>query len=197
MFGLVVGTLCLCGLFATLRRRHYLRFADFYGYHWGHHHGHHYGHGHWQHRGHGPGACHGGPQGQVGWGGRRHRRGNVLHFLFAELDTTPGQEKAIMLALDALREARGAVRKELLAARKDLAELMAADVLDGAALDTLLQRQQEHLGKFAHMLRDFVALVHEALNPAQRKTLAGLVADGSLAALFRGQHRDHHHHESY
>ena len=94
MFGLIVGTVCLLALFATLRRRHYFRFVDYYGYHWGHHHGR--GRGTARHHGHGHGLLASPWVGRVG-----RRRGNVLHFLFAELDTTPGQEKAIMLALEA------------------------------------------------------------------------------------------------
>lgn len=185
MFGLIVGTLCLLGLFATLRRRHYFRFADYYGYHWGHHHG----RSRWHHHGDGPGF---GRHHRMGGFGRR--RGNSLHFLFAELDTTPGQEKAIILALDALREATGAVRKDWTFARRELADIVAGDVLDGVALDALLGRQQEHLGKLSQMLRDFVALVHEALNPVQRKRLAELLADGTLALALAGYQRAHHHH---
>jgi len=117
----------------------------------------------------------------------------VLHFLFAELDTTPGQEKAIMLALDALRESKDAVRRDLTGARRELADLFAADVLDGPGLDGLVQHQQEHFARVSQLLRDFVAMVHEALNPEQRKTLARMIADGTLASVFRG----HHHHERY
>lgn len=184
MFGLIVGTGCLLALFATLRRRHYYRFADYYGYHWGHHHGR-----AWHHHGHGCGPDFGHHRRGGGFG---RRRGNVLHFLFAELDTTPGQEKAIMMALDALREAKEAVRGDLFQAKKDLADIVGSEVLDGAALDALLGRQQEHLGKFSNMLRDFVALVHEALNPAQRQRLAELLADGTVASAFAG-YRPHHY----
>ncbi|MFT3927617.1 MAG: hypothetical protein QM778_34115 [Myxococcales bacterium] len=194
MFGLIVGTLCLMGLFATLRRRHYYRFADYYGYHWGHHHGR--GHCHERGRHHG----HRGP-----WGHHHHeeswedaprmrgfgrRRPNPLHFLFAELDTTHGQEKAIMTALDALRGAKGALREEVLSARKELAQLFGAESLDAQALEALLGRQQEHLAKSGQLLKDFVALLHETLTPVQRKKLAAFLLDGSL--LYGFDHERHH-----
>ncbi len=89
-----------------------------------------------------------------------------------------------MLALDALGESKEAVRRDLSGARRELAELFAADVLDGSALDELVQRQRDHFARVAQLLRDFVAMVHEALTPEQRRALARMVADGSLAAVF-------------
>jgi len=193
MFGLIVGTLCLTGLFATVRRRHGFGFADDYGSPFGHHHGPCHGarhRRHHPHRGHHH-AGWGAPwEGHHGMGGHARRRENPLYLIFAELDTTPGQEKAIMLALDALRETKRALREDLIGSRKELARLFAGDGLDQAALAALFSRQEEHLAKSAQLVRDFIAMVHEALTPEQRKKLAQFMVDGSLWYGFGGRHSD-------
>src|SRR5579884_3245710 len=104
MFGFLFGTACLVGLVKTLRGGHCHRG---YGHGcgagggcgpqggcgargWGGHHGHwggHWGGGHW-----------GG--GHFGGGPARF----MLRGLFQRLETTPGQEKVILAAVDQVRE---------------------------------------------------------------------------------------------
>jgi hypothetical protein len=94
MFGFIIGTLCLIALIRTLyfRRHRNLMFAyggpfsNGFGYGPGYGYGPGFGRGHWR------GRRWGGYGGGFGFG----------RALFAQLDTTPGQEKAIAEAVAAL-----------------------------------------------------------------------------------------------
>src|SRR5205814_2044601 len=103
------------------------------------------GHGGW----HGRGGW--GGQGRDGWddddrggfgfgGWRGGRGGFVLRALFEQLDTTPGQEKAIAAALDELREKGRAVKSEAKDARGDLARAFRGESLDAETLGTVASR---------------------------------------------------------
>jgi hypothetical protein len=154
MFGLIVGTLCLLALIATLRRRRYCAFRDSYGY---------YGPSHVRRGRHG-----------------RRRSRPLMHVLFAELDTTPGQEKAILSALEGLRARMGEHRKELDAMSRELSTLVGGAVLDEGGLDAVKARGDALFGRFSADLRDLLARVHDALDDEQRRKFAELINDGSL-----------------
>jgi Spy/CpxP family protein refolding chaperone len=171
MFGFIVGTLCLVGLVSTVRRRRYGHFM------------HAYGHGHQAHWGRGGYGYRSGP----GWHGGTSGRG-MLRGLFAQLDTTPGQEKAIVSAVEKLRERFRGARGGVTEARKELATALGGEVLDRAALEAVMARQDEVLGSLNDGLRETLASVHEALDAEQRRRLAELIADGSLPF---GYHRSH------
>ena len=171
MLGLILGTLCLIALIATVRRRRYARFMG-YGYapFWG------------------------GPYDGPGYGfGHRHarhfrgRRG-LLYGLFRRLDTTPGQEKAIVEQMDGLRERLSEARGELIAARRELAAVLGGEVLDAAALDAAFRRGNELFGKFGRDVQAALTGVHEALDLEQRRQLAELLADGSFSPRLYGVH---------
>ena len=170
MFGLVLGTLCLIALIATLRRRRHGRHMFAHGYGYGRYGG--VGYGPWMHHGYG-----------------LRMRGGFMRPLFERLDTTPGQEKAISHAVDALREHMSGTREELNAARKELATAIGGDVIDGAALDAALARQTTLLTKLGRGLTQALLSVHEALDGKQRKALAELVAHGGRGAGLCGLHR--------
>ena len=104
MFGFLFGTLCLIALIVLVRRGR-----------WGHGHGCGYGRGRWRH---GPG----------GFGSRWLVRG-----LFERLGTTPGQEKAVVAAMDELREALGGQKVEWNLSRKDLAQALRVERFDARA----------------------------------------------------------------
>jgi Spy/CpxP family protein refolding chaperone len=173
MFGLIVGTLCLVALIATVRRRRYARFMHFgYAGPWGEPFGwrpHYHDYGHFR---------------------SRHARGRrgFLYGLFRRLDTTPGQEKAIVGLVDGVREQLGDVRTEFAAARRELAAALACDVLDPATLEAAFRRHTELLGKLGRDVQAALIGVHEALDPEQRKQLAELLADGSFQPRMVGGH---------
>jgi hypothetical protein len=127
MFGLIIGTLCLFALIATLRGRHHGYFVPF-GYRRYGHHGP-YAHGYY------PRGDYAGARGYRGSRGRFAAR-----WLFEQLDTTPGQEKAILKSFETLQEHLASGRSELGAAKKELAEALGGDVLDQSALTGALAK---------------------------------------------------------
>src|SRR6266404_2863801 len=120
--GILIGTICLIGLVRALVGRRYYGGFRHYG-------GHGYGYGP-------PGWGGGGGYGHGPWGRRR----GFLYSILARLDATPTQEKAIMTALDELkdtaRELRGTVRET----RGDVARTLRGPTFDESALDTAEKR---------------------------------------------------------
>jgi Spy/CpxP family protein refolding chaperone len=148
MLGFIFGTLCLIGFIAVWRRRH--------GWGW---------------YGYGPGPCgHSGRGGRSGW-----RRRFGLYRVFEELDTSPGQEKAIRGALGELRAALAGLRPQLEQARQGVAAALTSEPFDGDALERTLQGRIAAASSAGPALATALAKIHEALDADQRKRLARLV----------------------
>lgn len=162
MFGLFFGTVCLFLLIGTLRHRHYA-----WGYGWGRHFGHY-------HYGHPP------------WGGFRHaRRRFFIRSLFEQLDTTPGQEKAIVKTIGTLTEHLANSREELQDVRKQVAQALGGDVLDESALTAALDRVEGLIRKAKGELAEALQEVHGSLDGTQRRMLAEFIAEGMAHPGFR------------
>ena len=161
MLGIIFGTLCLVALVATVRRRRHGYFAYAPAWHAALHDAH---DAPWQPRFH-PRAL-----------GRR----NLLRALFARLDTTPGQEKAIVALLDAARERARGSRGELREVRREVAAVLGSDVLDRDALEAALVRPRQLANALQQELVTLLTAVHEQLDDKQRRVLGELLADGSL-----------------
>ena len=161
MFGLFFGIVCLVLLFHTLRR------ASYGGYGYGLL-GPFSGHGHYRRHGHPPWV-----HGRF----RRARRRFAMRWLFEELETTPGQEKAILSAVDNLRDQLENGRGELDAARNELAQAFGGDVLDEAALNGALARAEGFSSKMRSEVVRGVTEIHGALDGRQRRQIAELIAD--------------------
>jgi hypothetical protein len=155
MFGFVFGTLCLLGFIAVWRRRH----------RW---YGHAYGHGY----GYGPGC---GPGRGCGPAGRGWRQRFGLYRVFEELDTSPGQEKAIRGALAELRAALAALRPQLADARQSLSAALTSEPFDAGALERSLQGRLAEASSVSPAVTDAVAKIHDALDADQRKRLARML----------------------
>jgi Spy/CpxP family protein refolding chaperone len=152
MLGFIFGTLCLIGFIAVWRRR---RGWGWYGCGWGpggHVHG---------------GRVHGG---RFGW-----RRRFGLYRVFEELDTSPGQEKAIRAALDELRGVLATLRPQLEQARQSVAAALTSAPFDGEALERTLQGRIADASSCGPALAVALGKIHEALDADQRKRLARLV----------------------
>ena len=150
MFGFVIGVVCLIAFFTLLRRRRWGRFGG-YGHHCGH------------------------------WGGRfghGHGRGAFLYRAFEQLETTPGQEKAIRAALTELRTAFAELRPELANARTELAQTVGAEPFDTAAFEATLERKAASLGRLAPLASRALGQIHEALDSDQRRRLARWIESG-------------------
>jgi hypothetical protein len=117
----------------------------------------------------------------------RHQGGRMrhpLHLLFARLDTTPGQEKAIVAGLETLRERMAESRRELEGVSRELALVIGGAVLDQNGLDAVKARMDALFARFSGDLRSLLALVHDALDEGQRRRFAELIHDGSLFQVF-------------
>lgn len=166
MFGLFFGMVCLFLLIATVRRRHYAYGLGWGGgWGWGNHYRHH-------HYGYPP------------WGHRHARRRFVIRSLFEQLDTTPGQEKAIVKSIGTLTDHMASSREELADVRKQVAQALGGDVLDESALTAALDRVEGLIQKAKLELAQALQEVHSSLDGPQRKLLAEIIAEGPQQ-LFR------------
>jgi Spy/CpxP family protein refolding chaperone len=123
------------------------RFSRFHRYHYRHHRGRHFGRG--------------------GYFG--------LYRLFDELDTSPGQEKAIRAALTELRTSVKALRPHLEETRRSVSSAFSSEAFDGGALERSLDA---HVGEASQVTRALVVAIektYEALDPDQRRRVARFV----------------------
>lgn len=130
----------------------------------------------WGRYGHWHGGGHGGPR---RW---------MLRRLFQALDTTPGQEKVIGDAFDALRAKGFAVRDAFEKARRDMAQAMRAEHFDGDAYNAAKDAQRAAIDALEAQLKESLQAVHEALNPEQRKRLGDFLEYGPRAFGHGGFH---------
>jgi Heavy-metal resistance len=175
MFGFLIGGASLAGLLYMLR---------------GHHRGH-YRHayagwpcgddGGW---GEGRAACGGGPPWARGhrhhgppWarGGFHARRRFFLRRMFERLDTTPGQEKVIVRAVERVAEAGGTLRGELRDSLGDLAGAVRADAFDESTLAATFAEHDAALSRFRRVAVEALSEVHEALDERQRARVADFI----------------------
>jgi Spy/CpxP family protein refolding chaperone len=175
MFGFLVGTACLVGLFSVLRRGR--------------------GFGHCGHVGYG-----GGYEGfRRGWGQRESgwrgdfRRPFFLRSIFERLDTTPGQEKAILAAFDELKETARAAKGEMKGARAELAQAMRTESFDEVALGGATARLEGVVDTARKAGIAAFAKIHQALDDRQRQKLADIIESGPG----RWDGRSDHHPFSY
>lgn len=108
----------------------------------------------------------------------------MLRMLFERLDTTPGQEKVMIAAFEAHREALRNAWQSVRASREDLARAVRGEVFDEAAIVTAQQSHQQSMHALHEVITDSLRKVHEALDGHQRETLAELIAEGPWG--FRG-----------
>jgi hypothetical protein len=171
MFGFIIGTVCLIGLIKVLRR----------GRGWYGHRGYGYGYGHGcSHGGCGPGP--GFDPYDDGGPGMRGPRRWFLRSVFERLETTPGQEKVIVAALDELRDNRKVVREELQQTRGDIARAVAGGLVEDATLEETFARHDRLLAQLRVSFVEALKKITEALDDRQRKQLGGWLEGGS----FRG-----------
>lgn len=178
MFGLFIGTLCLIALIATLRARRYARFMPAMG-------------GAYYDCGYGRGYGHYLARRTFErsyWSHDAPRRGRFLFDLFRRLDATPGQEKAILKVAEEIQARVNESRRELETARRDLAAALGGDELDSTAFDAAFLRNTELFVRLSREVQSALINVQQTLDPAQRKVLAELIADGSFGPCLYGAH---------
>jgi Spy/CpxP family protein refolding chaperone len=115
------------------------------------------------------------------YGPRRGFRGRgLLRGLFLQLETTPGQENAIVAALEQAFERLRGLKGELLGTRRELGALLGSETLDRAALEALLGRQRSQLDGASTELVRTLERIHDVLDDSQRRELGALIAEGSF-----------------
>ena len=144
MLGFIIGTVSLIALVKVLR----------YGRRWR---GHGYGYGYGA--GYGPGP---------GFGARRW----FMRSLFERLETTPGQERVIVAAIDELRENRKVVHGELQQTRADIARAVAGGLIEDGTLEETFARHDRLLAQLRVSFVEAVKRATEALDERQRKVVS-------------------------
>ena len=158
MLGVIIGTVVAIGIFKAFRRHHG----------WGRH-----------------GGCCGragfaeGPfEGhEHGWHGGGARRW-FLRSLFERLETTPGQEKAILAALDELRENRRVIRDEARQTREDIARVVSGGLVDDGSLEETFHRHDRLAAQLRVSFVEALKKVTETLDEGQRKKVARFLEGG-------------------
>ena len=85
---------------------------------------------------------------------------------------TPGQERAILEAAEALRSKMAATRDALHATRAGVATAFRAEHFDEAVMGETFAKQDESLEVAQKALFEALQKVHDALDPAQRAAFA-------------------------
>jgi hypothetical protein len=109
----------------------------------------------------------------------------MLRRLFSELDTTPGQEKVIVKAVDEVKTAAREARGELALSRKDLARALGGESFDAEIMGNAFARHDTVLESLRRAATGALAQIHDALDPAQRARLAELL-DKNFGGHFPG-----------
>jgi len=163
MLGFFIGSVCLIGLIKVGLRGHHG-----HGHCGGGHHGHHgrwHGHGRYG-RGYGRGE---GEEGR-GFGERA-----MLRWVFERLDTTHGQEKVIIEAVEELREPFKKARSQAGSTFDDFAQAMRGEGFDHGRVAGTWVSQDKALEELRVALTAAMARVHEVLDEKQRKILGDLI----------------------
>lgn len=122
------------------------------------------------------------------WRRRRARLGGdaaggwMLRRLFRRLETSPEQEAAIAAEAQALAVELRALRQDGRALRDQIADLLGAPALDGAALDAALAARLERLAPLRARASAALSRLHAVLDERQRQILAGLLRAGPAHA---------------
>ena len=124
-----------------------------------------------RHHGGHPGYGYGRHGGRGGWRGR-------LRWLFERLETSPGQEKVIVEAADALTEAFAKLRDEMGPSRAAVAQTLRGEHFDASSFKEMNARHDALLEALRRELQSSLAKVHEALDPRQRRELADILELG-------------------
>lgn len=152
MLGFVIGTACLIGLVWVLRGRRRFGFVP-----WSRH------------------GCGRGMHGDGGFGWRGGGPRSALRGLFERLETTPGQEKVVLAAIDDLRTHGKGAREKLRVATADVAASLRGDVFDEAAARTAFEKMENVVIETREATLGALGRVHEALDSRQRQELASML----------------------
>jgi hypothetical protein len=172
MLGIIVGAACAFAFAKMLRRRAwYARF----------------GHGGYD----GEGRCGGHGFRGGGMGGMRGGRSTrwALRSFFERLETTPGQERVILAAIDEMRENRRVLRDEMKLTKADVAHAIEGGLIEDGTLEDAFARHDRLLAQLRVGFTEALKKVVEALDEPQRKELASWLEGGGGFFGMRGRGR--------
>jgi hypothetical protein len=132
-----------------------------------------YGHGRF-----GAHGCHG----DDGFGDRGGGPRGWLRSVFLRLDTTPGQEKAIVAAAEQLKDVARGTKDRAAALRTELAQALRGERLDPLTVEAAFNRQEQALTELKAAAVVTFSKVHEALDERQRRLLADTLERGGSFA---------------
>jgi len=111
-----------------------------------------------------------------GRGLRRDRAG--LDYVLERLDTRPGQEKAIMAALDELSGTAKEVQTHFDGSRAEIGAALREPHFDAHRVDQIFERHTTDLALLKTAVTAALGKVHEALDEDQRQRLSRFVESG-------------------
>lgn len=112
-----------------------------------------------------------------------HRRGGfgeraMLRWLFEKLDTTHGQEKVILEAVEELKPELHQAKSEWRSTFGDLARAMREPEFDHGAVAGTWLRQDKALEQLRLSLTTGLTRIHDVLDERQRRILAEIIESG-------------------
>jgi hypothetical protein len=117
----------------------------------------------------------------------RHRGARwVLRSLFERLQTTPGQERVMLEAIDEMRSNRKALLEELRQSRADVARAIEGGLIEDSTLEEAFARQDRLLAQLRVGFVEALRKITEALDESQRKQLARQIEGGLFRSSWRG-----------
>jgi Spy/CpxP family protein refolding chaperone len=116
---------------------------------------------------------------QRGFGGRGFSgRRWFLRALFERLETTPGQERVIVQALEELSQNRKTLREEFGRTRGDLAQAIQGGLIEDTTLDEAFARHDRLAAQLRVSFVEAMKKVMEVLDETQRKQVARMLEGG-------------------
>jgi Spy/CpxP family protein refolding chaperone len=161
MLGFLLGTACLIGFIKIAR-------GSWHGYR-----GHGWGRCCGAYGGDGPRDWHLGDLGSRGFGSRF-----LLRSIFERLETTPGQEKAIVQAAREVKSAFRNAREKLRQTRGEFAHVFRGDAVDEAALSDIFVTHDTVISETRRAAVEGIRKAHEALTEEQRMKVADFIERG-------------------
>jgi hypothetical protein len=120
----------------------------------------------------------------------RHGRGGrfMLRRLFGRLGTRPEQESVISGEVEAFWRDLSELRGDGPALRNELAELLAAEVVDETTVSAVLGRRMEKLEALRTRAAASFARIHDALDAGQRQKAVAILRSGPFGHGHRHAH---------
>ncbi len=124
---------------------------------------------------------------------RRHfpGRGYFRSVALRRLDTSPGQEKVIRMAVSEAEDLLGGFRDDHRKAREELAQIVSQETLDEGRLGAWFESREASWREVKPKLVELGRQVHDVLDAEQKKRLGSWLRSGALRLGHRHSHYAH------